>query len=171
MSHLTKKLPHELTRKGRLPTFTTVQKRSLAERASRMVTGEARRRRVQHGNTALPSGGMWGWKEENKYLRWAVQWPMDAPSSIGKRSTRSSPQRRLGFGTVGEGVGGIEPGKLDRRARRQYGVESPSGSGRDTEVAGLVELGWAHWQFLETGSSGECARPDPQDEERKPATW
>jgi hypothetical protein len=65
----------------------------------------------------------------------------------------------------------LNRGSWDRRARRQYGVESPSGSGRDTEVAGLVELGWAHWQFLETGSSGECARPDPKDEERKPATW
>jgi hypothetical protein len=87
-----------------------VQKRSLAERASRMV------RRGDDGFSMgilrSPAGECEAGRRKTSTCggRCSDPWTRRRPSGSAPR--RSSPQRRLGFGTVGEGVGGIESGKL-----------------------------------------------------------
>jgi hypothetical protein len=71
----------------------------------------------------------------------------------------------MGFANVSEGVEGIELGSWGRRAGREYGAESPGGSGRELKVAGFVQLRGAHCgSFWKQGRVGN-ARPNPQDKE------
>jgi hypothetical protein len=116
-----------------------VQKRSLAERASRMV------RRGDDGFSMgilrSPAGECEAGRRKTSTCggRCSHPWTRRRPSGSAPRA--APPSAAWDSGPSAREWEELNRGSWDRRARRQYGVESPSGSGRDTEVAGLVELG------------------------------